>query len=121
MIYIKYLLTGISTKIHSTLFLVILVELVNIPPLQGYILVFFYSVYFNFTLNKLWVFKQKGNIAIYTLVTLLSLLLSTYIFSMLEKNIHYVLASIITSGITYPIHFILNKTYSFTPSKHRTQ
>lgn len=118
MIYLKYLGAGISTKLHSTLFLIFLVEVCHLPPTYGFVLVFLYSVYFNFTLNKLWVFKQKGNIVIYTVVTLLSLTLSTSIFNLLEKNMYYVLASICTSIITYPIHFILNKKYSFSSSQH---
>jgi putative flippase GtrA len=118
MIYLKYILSGAATKIHSIIFIIICIELFHIPISISYVLTFIYSVCFNFLQNTRWVFHTRGHIFQYLAVVSLMLCINFYLFKFLLLHIHYTFAVILVSCITYPIHFILNQKFVFHPSKH---
>ncbi|MEN9921327.1 MAG: GtrA-like protein [Candidatus Parcubacteria bacterium] len=119
--YIKYLSSGIFTKIHSILFMIICVELIKIPINLSYIFTFFYSVYFNFICNTHFTFKNKGRFSLYITLVLCMLCLNFILFKIVTSYIHYVYANMIVSLLTYPIHFFINKKFIFVHQLHRTQ
>ncbi len=115
--YFKYVLTGLGTKIHSTLFLAICIELLHLPILLGYTLAFIYAVCFNFKINMHWVFLRKGVFIYYLCVVCSMLLINLFVFNILLAHTHYAYANIFVSIITYPVHFFLNQRYVFTEMK----
>ncbi len=117
--YLKYVLTGIGTKIHSTLFLAMCIELLRMPILLSYVLAFTYAVCFNFALNTRWVFLRKGTFLYYLSVVCSMLLINLFVFKILLAHAHYAYASVLVSILTYPIHFFLNQKYVFTEMKSR--
>lgn len=121
MIYIKYIFSGVLTKIHSTIFMIICVEFFKIQINLSYIFTFFYSVYFNFKLNTHFTFKNKGNFVLYTALVLSMLCLNFYLFGLIHVYFHYIYSNIFVSVLTYPIHFFINKKFIFVQRPHDTQ
>lgn len=115
--YLKYVLTGVGTKIHSTLFLALCIEVFRAPVLLGYVLAFTYAVCFNFAINTHWVFLRKGAFVYYLSVVCSMLLINLFVFKILLTHAHYAYASVTVSIITYPIHFFLNQRYVFTETR----
>ncbi len=121
MIYLRYIFSGVFTKIHSTIFMIICVEFIKIQINPSYVLTFFYSVYFNFKLNTYFTFKNKGNFFLYTILVLSMLCLNFYLFELINTYFHYVYSSILVSILTYPIHFFINKKFIFVHDLRCTQ
>ncbi|MEY2702993.1 MAG: GtrA-like protein [Bacteroidota bacterium] len=121
MIYLRYVFSGMFTKIHSALFMILCVEFLKIPVNPSYVLSFFYSVYFNFKLNTHFTFKNKGNFVLYTLLVFTMLCINFSLFKIISLHFHYIYSNIFVSIITYPIHFFINKSFIFVDQLHDTQ
>jgi putative flippase GtrA len=121
MIYLKYVSSGIFTKLQSTVFMILCVEFLKISINQSYVLSFFYSVCMNFLLNTHFTFKNKGNFLLYIFLILSMLSLNFYLFQVIHTYFHYVYSNILVSILTYPIHFFVNKNIIFVHQLHDTQ
>ena len=118
-VFIRYIISGISSVITQFGILAFMVEIFHIDPVVSSGTGFIFGCIVNYLMLYYWTFnthgKHFGAIIKYTIVTLSALVLNLLFFSFLINTlmIWYLLAQAIATGTLSLLTYVVNKYYTF--------